>query len=35
MYNNFKPHIERQLKEIHDAGLYKIEREINSPREKH
>ena len=32
MYNNFKPHIERQLKEIHDAGLYKIEREINSPQ---
>jgi hypothetical protein len=25
MYDNFKSHIDHQLKEIHEAGLYKSE----------
>ena len=32
MYDNFKSHIDHQLKEIHEAGLYKSEREITSPQ---
>ena len=32
MYDNFKSHLDQQLNEIHDAGLYKSEREITSPQ---
>ena len=32
MYDNFKNHLDQQLKEIHEAGLYKSEREITSPQ---
>jgi len=32
MYDNFKSHLDQQLKEIHEAGLYKSEREITSPQ---
>ena len=32
MYDNFKPHLRKQLDNIRDAGLYKSEREITSPQ---
>ncbi len=32
MYGTFKEHLEQQLQEIKDAGLYKTEREICSPQ---
>jgi len=32
MYSDFKNHLLQQLKEITDAGLYKVEREITSPQ---
>jgi glycine C-acetyltransferase len=32
MYDNFKSHLVNQLNDIHQDGLYKIEREITSPQ---
>ena len=32
MYNNFKTHLEKELQDIKDAGLYKNERVITSPQ---
>ena len=33
MYGKFKQHIESTIHEIRDAGLYKIERVIDSPQD--
>jgi len=35
MYGEFKTHLENQLGEIHQNGLYKAERVIQSPQEMH
>lgn len=32
MYKNFKSHLEKELQDIRDAGLYKSERVINTPQ---
>ena len=32
MYTNFKSHLEKELQDIKDAGLYKNERIITSPQ---
>lgn len=35
MYGQLREHLDRQLKEIQDAGLYKRERQISTPQDAH